>query len=195
MLLEIASTSSMREGWVLTARHVYSPNFDARPEGVSISLVVIHAISLPPSQFGGSDIVRLFTNTLDPRSHPFYPGISHLRVSSHFLIRRDGELLQFVSCRDRAWHAGVSKWQERDRCNDFSLGIELEGCDVLPFCDAQYTCLNDLLTVLSHVYPVDAVVGHSDVAPGRKTDPGPCFDWSRVTHPAILSVAGGSAGG
>ena len=168
------------DGWFAVARRIDSPNFDDRPEGQSISLVVVHAISLPPAQFGSDDIVRLFTNTLDPRAHPYFSTISTVRVSAHFLIRRDGVLLQFVSCRQRAWHAGVSCWNGRQRCNDFSIGIELEGCDELPFEDAQYLQLMALIESLRTRYPVSAVVGHADVAPGRKTDPGPCFDWRRI---------------
>jgi AmpD protein len=168
------------DGWLAGAQRVDSPNFDARPLGETVSLLVVHAISLPPGEFGGDAIERLFTNTLDPGAHPYYATISHLRVSAHFLIRRDGALLQFVSCAQRAWHAGVSQWNERSRCNDFSLGIELEGCDELPFDDAQYRRLVDLLATLRGHYPGVALVGHADIAPGRKTDPGPFFDWQRV---------------
>ena len=167
-------------GWLAEARRIDSPNFDERPSGEAVSLIVVHAISLPPAQFGSGDIVRLFTNTLDPGAHPYFAQISTLRVSAHFLIRRDGELIQFVSCRQRAWHAGLSCWDGRQRCNDFSLGVELEGCDELPFEDAQYACLVALLETLNARYPIAAIVGHSDVAPGRKSDPGPCFDWQRL---------------
>ncbi len=170
--------------WLSAARRLPSPNFDARPEGESVRLVVIHAISLPPGEFGGPGIVDLFTNSLDPQAHPFFREIAGLRVSAHFLVRRDGELIQFVSCSRRAWHAGVSNWQGRENCNDFSIGIELEGCDQLPFQDAQYLALNSLLAALRQRYPIAAVVGHSDIAPGRKTDPGPCFDWHRL-HDAL----------
>jgi AmpD protein len=169
------------DGWVSSVCRVDSPNFDARPPGCAVSLVVVHAISLPPSQFGSDDIVRLFTNTLDPDAHPYFAGISTLRVSAHFLIRRDGRLLQFVACHERAWHAGESDWRGRQRCNDFSIGIELEGCDELPFEAAQYQQLLALLEVLRAAYPIEAVVGHSDIAPVRKTDPGPFFDWSRLS--------------
>jgi AmpD protein len=170
-------------GWLEGGRRVESPNWDARPEGMAIELVVIHNISLPPGQFGGSGIVELFTNRLDPAGHPFYAGIEGLRVSAHFLIRRDGELIQFVPCGGRAWHAGASSWRGRERCNDFSVGIELEGTDDLPFTDAQYECLDGLLAALYRRYPIADLVGHSDIAPGRKTDPGPCFDWERVRRP------------
>ena len=169
-----------REGWIRSARRIDSPNYDARPNGTTISMVVVHAISLPPAQFGSDDIARLFTNTLDPDAHPYFAQIFAQRVSAHFLIRRDGELIQFVACEQRAWHAGVSAWKGRERCNDFSIGIELEGCDELPFNEAQYQRLGELITHLQERYPITAVVGHSDISPGRKTDPGPCFDWSRL---------------
>ncbi len=168
-------------GRVPGAEFIASPNFDARPPEEAVSLIVIHAISLPPGEFGGPGIVELFTNTLDPGAHPYYAGIHALRVSAHFLIRRDGRLLQFVTCHDRAWHAGVSQWRGRERCNDFSLGIELEGCDDKPFEPAQYAALNALLATLQSAYPGVEITGHAQIAPGRKTDPGPCFDWSQIT--------------
>lgn len=168
------------QGWLHTARRLPSPNCDERPPGEPIRLLVIHAISLPPGEFGGPAIFDLFGNRLDPTGHPYFAGIHHLRVSAHFLIRRDGELVQFVSTLQRAWHAGVSEWQGRARCNDFSVGIELEGCDELPFAREQYAVLRALLTELKQAYPVEAVVGHADIAPGRKTDPGPCFDWRLI---------------
>lgn len=167
-------------GWLPGARRIPSPNCDERPAGEVVRLVVIHAISLPPGEFGGPGIIDLFTNDLDPAAHPYYSGIQALRVSSHFLVRRDGELIQFASCARRAWHAGVSSWMGSMGCNDFSIGIELEGCDQLAFEDAQYLALNRLLVELRRRYPIEAMAGHSDIAPGRKTDPGPCFDWSRV---------------
>lgn len=163
------------------ARWVPSPNCDERPADEMVRLVVIHAISLPPDEFGGPGVIQLFTNCLDPEAHPYFREIQGLRVSAHFLVRRDGELIQFVSCSRRAWHAGVSNWRGRDNCNDFSIGIELEGCDRIPFEDAQYRTLNRLLAELRRRYPFEAVVGHADIAPGRKTDPGPCFDWGRVS--------------
>ena len=168
------------DGWCTTARRVPSPNHDARPQGTPIDMAVLHNISLPPGEFGGDDIERLFTNTLDCASHPFYAGLANLRVAAHFLIRRDGELVQFVSCNERAWHAGVSRWQGRERCNDFSIGIEIEGSDYAPFCEAQYTTLAALLPALRQAYPIRHLVGHNDIAPQRKTDPGPFFDWQRV---------------
>jgi AmpD protein len=164
------------------ARWVDSPNQDARPDGNDVSLIVIHNISLPPKEYGGEGILQLFTNRLDPLAHPYYATVHELRVSSHFLIRRDGELLQFVSCCQRAWHAGASTWKGRERCNDFSVGIELEGCDEDAFEQTQYETLDRLLAGLMQRYPIQDIVGHSDIAPGRKTDPGPCFDWSRVTR-------------
>jgi AmpD protein len=166
-------------GLVAEARYLPSPNCDDRPVDAGIDLLVIHNISLPPGEFGGDAIADLFLNRLDPQAHPYYEGIANLRVSSHFLIRRDGALLQFVPCAKRAWHAGLSQWCGRERCNDFSIGIELEGADDLPFSDAQYECLFVLARTLYARYPIQASVGHSDIAPGRKTDPGPHFSWTR----------------
>ena len=168
------------DGWVDGAARIESPNFDLRPDECSISLIVIHAISLPPGQFGSDDISRLFTNRLQAAAHPYFQQIADLRVSAHFLVRRDGALVQYVSCLRRAWHAGVSEWNGCERCNDFSIGIELEGCDDLPFEDAQYWRLAELIGGLRELYPIRDIVGHSDVAPGRKTDPGPRFDWSKL---------------
>jgi AmpD protein len=167
-------------GWLEGAVRVPSPNCDVRPPGEIITLVVVHNISLPPGEFGGPGVEALFTNQLDPAAHPYFEKIKDLRVSAHFFIRRDGHLMQFVPCALRAWHAGVSSWQGRERCNDYSIGIELEGTDEAPFTEAQYVSLNQLLSVLRRAYPIAAVAGHSDIAPGRKTDPGPCFDWGRV---------------
>lgn len=168
------------DGWLRGARTVPSPNHDDRPSGEPLRLLVIHAISLPPSEFGGDDVERLFTNTLDPEAHPYYQGLRDLRVSAHFFIRRDGDLLQFVSTRHRAWHAGISAWRGRERCNDFSLGIELEGCDEQPFTPIQYIRLARLIRILRREFAIEDIVGHADIAPGRKTDPGPCFDWQRL---------------
>ncbi len=170
----------MTHGWLDGIRHVPSPNVDERPVEQDISLIVIHAISLPPGVFGSDFIERLFTNSLDADAHPYFAEIHSLRVSAHFLIRRDGEIIQFVSCDQRAWHAGVSCWRGRPRCNDFSIGIELEGCDDLPFDDIQYKRLIELVERISHHYPVVALAGHADIAPERKTDPGPCFEWGRL---------------
>jgi len=171
-------------GFANHAHWIASPNFDSRPiEGhtpAAISLIVIHNISLPPGQYGGNGIIELFTNQLNPDEHPYYAEIYTRKVSSHFLIRRNGELIQFVSCLDRAWHAGVSNWQGRERCNDFSVGIELEGSDFEAFEANQYKVLNQLLAAIQAAYPIKSVVGHSDIAPGRKTDPGPHFDWAQL---------------
>lgn len=167
-------------GWHAHARRVASPNFDARPDGATVDLVVVHNISLPPGVFSGDAVIALFSNTLDWEAHPYYAGIRGLRVSSHFLIRRDGELIQFVPCGARAWHAGLSSWRGRERCNDFSVGIELEGSDDTPFDATQYATLTALLDDLRDAYPVTGIAGHSDIAPGRKTDPGPYFDWTRL---------------
>jgi len=169
-------------GHVAAARWIASPNFDARPAGEAITLVVVHGISLPPGVFGGDGVAQLFTNTLDARADPYYATIAHLRVSAHFFVRRNGALIQFVSCNDRAWHAGVSSWGGRERCNDFSIGIEIEGTDDRPYERAQYGRLAALLRALKRRYPIEAAVGHSDVAPGRKTDPGPAFDWDRLSR-------------
>ncbi len=160
-----------------------SPNFDARLPKAAIDLVVIHAISLPPGEFGGPYIEQLFTNRLEAGAHPYFAAIDGLRVSAHFLIRRDGRLIQFVDIFARAWHAGESNWQGRTHCNDFSIGVELEGCDEQSFTDAQYARLGSLLEDLFELLPtlsVEGLVGHSDIAPARKTDPGPHFDWNRV---------------
>lgn len=174
--------ATVEAGWLSAARRVPSPNHDERPGDASVRLIVIHAISLPPGRFGGPEIVQLFTNCLDPQAHPYFRDIQGLKVSAHFLVRRDGDLIQFVPCHRRAWHAGVSTWHGQDRCNDFSIGIELEGCDESAFEDAQYRTLNCLLAELRQRFPIEAVVGHSDIAPGRKTDPGPHFEWRRVQH-------------
>lgn len=168
--------------WLHGARHCPSPFFNARPQA-EISLVVIHNISLPPGQFGGPYIDDLFRGQLDPQAHPYFAEIAGMEVSAHLLIRRDGELVQYVAFDQRAWHAGKSSYAGRDNCNDYAIGIELEGCDDQPFSDSQYDALNAVLAVLAQHYPATrhARVGHSDIAPGRKTDPGPCFDWSRLT--------------
>lgn len=162
-------------------RFVLSPNCDERPAGEKVSLLVVHAISLPPGEFGGPGVEALFTNRLDPQEHPYYREIEGFRVSAHFFIRRSGELVQFVPCDLRAWHAGISSWRGRERCNDFSVGIELEGCDDLNYEAAQYETLNQLIAALKQRYPITALAGHSEIAPGRKTDPGPGFDWARLT--------------
>lgn len=165
-------------GWLLECERILSPNCDDRPAG-EVSLLVIHNISLPPDQFGGDGVQRLFTNTLDASQHPYYETIAALKVSAHFFIRRDGQIIQFVSCLQRAWHAGVSRWQGTDRCNDYSIGIELEGSDLVPFTGEQYSALRHLTLALRARYMLRGIAGHSDIAPQRKTDPGPYFDWLR----------------
>ena len=167
------------DGRVDAARYVASANCDERPPGEAITLLVIHNISLPPGEFGGDAIERLFTNELDCGAHPYYQNLAGVRVSAHFLIRRDGELLQFVPCTMRAWHAGASIWRGRSRCNDFSIGIELEGADDVPYSVTQYRVLAELARTLQAAYPIADIAGHCDIAPGRKTDPGPSFDWPR----------------
>ncbi|MGH8286621.1 MAG: 1,6-anhydro-N-acetylmuramyl-L-alanine amidase AmpD [Steroidobacteraceae bacterium] len=164
-------------------RQVLSPHFDARPGGIAPDLIVIHGISLPPGEFGGPWIDRLFTGALPPDAHPFFVEAAALRVSSHVLIRRSGELVQYVPFGARAWHAGASEYCGRTECNDFSIGIELEGVDDRPYEDAQYASLTSVIGALRAAYPTlsrEDIVGHSDIAPGRKTDPGPAFDWARL---------------
>lgn len=172
-------------GWLPGVRQIPSPNCDARPADAIIELIVIHAIALPPGVFEGDAVIELFTNRLDWDAHPYYQTLRGLAVSAHFFIRRDGSLIQFVPCGLRAWHAGVSSWEGRERCNDFSIGIELEGSDDTPFSEAQYTSLIALIETLKAAYPIRAVVGHSDIAPGRKTDPGPHFAWRRLHGQAV----------
>jgi AmpD protein len=168
------------EDWVAGARRVRSPNCDSRPPGTAISLVVLHSISLPRGQYRGDAVERLFTNRLDPASHPSFADLAGLRVSSHFLVRRSGELVQFVPLSARAWHAGASRWRGRGRCNDFSVGIELEGTDDAVFAAVQYEMLFPLLRKLQDQLPLRDLAAHSDVAPGRKTDPGAHFAWARL---------------
>ncbi|WP_339413877.1 1,6-anhydro-N-acetylmuramyl-L-alanine amidase AmpD [Pseudomonas sp. EA_35y_Pfl2_R5] len=169
-------------GWCDGIQHCPSPNFNQRPLG-EVSLLVIHNISLPPGQFGTGKVQAFFQNRLDAHEHPYFESIASLQVSAHFFIERDGVVTQFVSCNERAWHAGVSRFAERENCNDFSLGIELEGTDDLPFTAAQYAALIKLTRQLQTAYPaitLQRICGHSDIAPGRKTDPGSAFDWQRV---------------
>ena len=171
-----------REGWVAEARRIISPNYDERPKYETVHLLVIHAISLPADQFGGLDIHRLFTNTLNPQDHSSYESLKDLRVSAHFLIRRTGELVQYVSCLKRAWHAGQSVWQGQGNCNDFSIGIELEGSEQQVFTEPQYEVLLSLKKALWARYPMRAIAGHEHIAPTRKTDPGPFFEWKRFEN-------------
>lgn len=167
-------------GRLRRARFIESPNCDDRPPAAEVSLLVIHGISLPPGKFGGDGVLRLFTNTLDWATHPFYETLRGLRVSAHFFVRRTGEIIQFVPCGRRAWHAGQSTWRGREQCNDFSIGVELEGVDTRPYTERQYARLVPLAATLRRRYPIAEIVGHSDIAPGRKTDPGPAFDWGRL---------------
>ena len=169
-------------GWHRDARRVPSPNFGSRPVGASIDLAVVHSISLPPGVYGGDAIERFFTNRLDPTAHPYFATLAGLQVSAHFVIRRDGELLQFVDVRERAWHAGASSWRGRSNCNDHSLGIELEGLEGQRFEPAQYRVLAGLLRDARTAWPLREVVGHEHIAPGRKHDPGAGFDWCRLAR-------------
>lgn len=168
------------DGLLAGARYIASPNRDRRPYSTEISLLVLHAISLPRGVYGGEAIERLFTNRLDPAEHPSYAETAGLRVSAHFLVRRNGALIQFVSVAQRAWHAGASSWRGRERCNDFSVGVELEGTDDTPFADVQYVCLASLVRHLCAALPLRQIAAHSDVAPGRKSDPGARLDWRRL---------------
>jgi AmpD protein len=166
--------------YLLDARQVPSPNFDDRPQGCEIDLIVIHGISLPPGEYGGPEIDRFFTNTLDANAHPYFSEIAHLKVSSHLLIRRDGGVVQYVPFRKRAWHAGESNHDGRSACNDFSIGIELEGQDETSYTGRQYARLSEVIHALVGFFPglsMQRLAGHCDIAPQRKTDPGPAFDW------------------
>jgi len=168
--------------WLEHVNVIESPNCEDRPVGAEIDLLVIHHISLPPGKYGEDFVEQFFLNCLNPTAHPYFAEIADVRVSSHLYIKRSGKVIQFVPLVKRAWHAGVSAWQGRENCNDFSIGIELEGCDEKPFTDAQYDALTTMTEQIRTIYPAitkDRIVGHSDIAPGRKTDPGPCFDWQR----------------
>ena len=174
------SRAHWADGWWRAARRCESPNHGPRPEQTGVELLLIHSISLPPGQFCGDAVERLFTNRLDAAEHPYFEPLRGLRVSAHFFVRRDGELLQFVSCERRAWHAGASSWRGRDNCNDWSIGIELEGLEGGRFEPAQYTRLTELMRALRKRHPIRCVAGHEHVAPLRKRDPGPGFDWPRL---------------
>ena len=165
-------------GWYRFARRLDSPNFGPRPAGTAIDLVVVHSISLPPGVYGGDEVRQLFTNTLDWDAHPYFQSIRGMQVSAHFFVRRGGELWQFVSCDDRAWHAGPSTWCGKDNCNDYSVGIELEGLEGETFEPAQYEALADLCAAVAAKYPIQHIAGHEHIAPGRKQDPGARFDWA-----------------
>jgi N-acetyl-anhydromuramoyl-L-alanine amidase len=170
----------LESGLMRGVGQIASPNHDARPPGVEADLIVVHGISLPPGEFGGPWIDRLFMNELPADAHPYFTEVAALKVSSHMVVRRDGAITQYVKFTERAWHAGVSSYQGREACNDFSVGVELEGTDTLPYEDAQYHALAQVVAALCAAYPrlsADRLVGHSDIAPGRKTDPGPAFDW------------------
>jgi AmpD protein len=184
-MLQVDKGSGLLDG----ARYVPSPNCDARPADMGIDALVIHAISLPPGEYGGADIEQLFCNRLDFSCHPFYREIDGLTVSAHLLIRRDGQVIQFVPFQERAWHAGVSALAGRERVNDCSIGIELEGSDHAPFEETQYRALAEVTRALTTAYPAIAperIVGHADIAPGRKTDPGPYFNWARYRRALTL---------
>jgi AmpD protein len=183
----------LQSGLMHGVRQIASPNHDSRPQGVEADLIVVHGISLPPGEFGGPWIDRLFTNTLPADFHPYFAEVGPLRVSSHVLVRRDGTVTQYVKFTERAWHAGKSVYQGREACNDFSIGVELEGTDTLPYEAAQYEALGEVVAALCAAYPrlsADRVVGHSDIAPGRKTDPGPAFDWPRARRTIAAACAG-----
>lgn len=181
------------DGWCSGVQRMPSPNFDQRAAGAAIDLLVIHNISLPPGQYGGPYIADLFGNRLDCDAHPYFDQLRQLKVSAHFLIRRDGEVIQFVSANDRAWHAGLSSFCGRERCNDFSIGIELEGTDFEPFEAAQYEALAALTQALCARYSLSDVAGHEHIAPVRKTDPGPFFDWAYYRKSLIQNEAGGTS--
>lgn len=176
----MARAPRWHDGWWQPARRCPSPNVGPRPAGTAVTLVVIHSISLPPGAYGGDEVERLFTNRLDHGAHPYFEGLRGRQVSAHFFVRRDGSTVQFASCEARAWHAGQSIWRGRDNCNDWSIGIELEGLEGGPFEAAQYRRLAVLLRALAGRYPIAEAVGHEHVAPGRKADPGPGFDWYRL---------------
>lgn len=189
--MQVDLASGLMDG----ARQITSPNYDSRPAGVEPDLIVVHGISLPPGEFGGPWIDQLFTNTLPPEIHPYFAEVSSLRVSSHLVIARGGALTQYVSFTERAWHAGKSNYQGREACNDFSVGVELEGTDTQPYEHEQYAALAEVVAALCAAYPrlsADRLVGHSDIAPGRKTDPGPAFDWARARQ--LIAIATSACG-
>ncbi len=173
-------TPLWHEGWYRHARHLPSPNHGQRPAGVAAELIVVHSISLPPGDYGGPQVQQLFTNSLDCSAHPYFEQLRGVQVSAHFYVRRQGELWQFVSCDDRAWHAGASRYQDRVDCNNWSIGIELEGLEDTPFDDPQYETLASICSAIEQRYPVQHIAGHQHIAPGRKADPGSGFDWQRL---------------
>ena len=170
------------EGFIKDIKHILSPNHDSRPKDSVINLLVIHNISLPPDQYGGDYIEHFFTNQLNSSIDPYFQKIKNIKVSSHFVINREGNLIQYVSCKNRAWHAGVSEWNGKKNCNDYSIGIELEGSDHIEYTESQYEKLNQLIDCLKSHYAIEDIVGHSDIAPGRKTDPGTSFDWKKIEY-------------
>ncbi|QTD44801.1 1,6-anhydro-N-acetylmuramyl-L-alanine amidase AmpD [Ottowia testudinis] len=182
MPAECAPAPEWRGGWWRGARALPSPNFGPRPASAQVTLAVVHSISLPPGEFGGDFVQALFTNTLDWDAHPYFEQIRGIEVSAHFYVRRNGAVWQFVGCDDRAWHAGASSFRGRDNCNDYAVGIELEGLEGGAFEPAQYATLVRLCTALAARYPIDAIAGHEHVAPGRKHDPGPGFDWAHLAR-------------
>jgi N-acetyl-anhydromuramoyl-L-alanine amidase len=177
---DLGAPALWRDGWYGFARRLVSPNFGPRPAGARVDLIVVHSISLPPGRYGGDEVQRLFTNTLDWNAHPYFKTIEGLGVSAHFYIRRHGELWQFVSCDDRAWHAGRSRYRGRDDCNDDSIGVELEGLEGETFEPEQYDALGALCASIGQRYPIEHVAGHEHIATGRKRDPGPGFDWAAL---------------
>lgn len=178
--MDNSKTRQIINGWCNFAEKISSANFDARPKNTKINLIVIHGISLPPKVFRGHAVIDFFQNKLDINAHDYYKTIAHLKVSAHFFIRRRGRIIQLVSTENRAWHAGVSTWRNFEQCNNFSIGIELEGSDDLPYTNSQYINLNILITAIKNNYPIEDIVGHCDIAPGRKTDPGQFFDWTKI---------------
>lgn len=185
----LAGDALWQAGWYRYARRLPSPNFGPRPRGACVDLIVVHSISLPPGQYGGQEVQQLFTNTLDWSAHPYFRQIEGMQVSSHFYIRRNGELWQFVGCDDRAWHAGQSCYRGRENCNDDSIGIELEGLEGGAFEPAQYETLAGICAAIGQRYPIDHVAGHEHVAPGRKQDPGGGFDWKALRNALGWRVA------
>ena len=177
-----------QNGWWQAAEHQTSPNYSAREVGQRVSLVVLHNISLPPFEYGNGAVEQLFTNNIDASKHPFFSILVDLRVSSHFFITRLGQTIQFVSCDDIAYHAGASSFLGREQCNAFSIGVELEGCDFEAFTNEQYKALCDLLAALQLNYPIEAITGHQDIAPGRKSDPGHFFDWAKLQQAGLLVI-------
>lgn len=180
----MANLELSESGWlnpIDNTKLIPSPNFDERPNNEQASLIVIHSISLPPNQFSGDAVINFFQNKLDFDSHPWFENIRGIKVSAHFFIRRDGQIIQFVATNKRAWHAGVSSFNGRSKCNDFSIGIELEGSDFEPYTDEQYINLQKLIDTIRKAHPIKNITGHQDIAPGRKTDPGPYFEWDKLS--------------